>query len=109
MNTPALTDRYYLQRAVDQDGHVLDTLVQRRRDTNAAKAFFRQLLTGLTYAPRVLITIQLNSDEAAKRGLMPTAEHRQHRYLHNRAENSHQPTRQRERRMQGLKSTGQAQ
>jgi putative transposase len=102
-------ERHYLWRAVDQDGQVLDTLVQRRRDKHAAKKFFRKLLKGLTYAPRVLITDKLKSYGAAKRDLLPSIEHRQHRYLNNRAENSHQPTRQRERRMQGFKSPGHAQ
>src|SRR5215472_14707572 len=68
-----------------------------------------QLLKGLTYVPRVIITDKLKSYGAAKRELLPGAEHRQHRYLNNRAEDSHQPTRQRERRMQGFKSAGHAQ
>jgi len=71
--------------------------------------FFRKLLKGLAYVPRVLITDKLKSYGAAKRDLRPDAAHRQHRYLNNRAENSHQPTRQRERRMQGFKSPGHAQ
>jgi putative transposase len=101
--------RHYLWRAVDQNGNVLDILVQRRRDKRAAKKFFRKLLKGLRYVPRVMITDQLKSYGAAKRELLPGVEHRQHRYLNNRAENSHQPTRQRERRMQGFKAPGQAQ
>jgi len=102
-------ERHYLWRAVDQEGHVLDILVQHRRDKRAAKKFFRKLLKGLTYVPRVLITDKLKSYGAAKRELLPGVEHRQHRYLNNRAENSHQPTRQRERRMQRFKSPGHAQ
>jgi putative transposase len=102
-------ERQYLWRAVDQDGHILDILVQPRRDKAAAKRFFRKLLKRLTYVPRVLITDKLKSYEAARRELLSSVEHRQHRYLNNRAENSHQPTRQRERRMQGFKSPGQAQ
>jgi putative transposase len=101
--------RHYLWRAVDQDDHVLDILVQRRRDKQAAKKFFRKLLKGLTYVPRVIITDRLKSYGAALRELLPSVEHRQHRYLNNRAENSHQPTRQRERRMQRFKSAGHAQ
>ena len=89
-------------RAVDQEGHVLDILVQRQRNKQAAKKFFRKLLKGLTYVPRVIITDKLKSYSAAKREMLPGVEHRQHRYLNNRAENSHQPTRQRERRMQGF-------
>jgi putative transposase len=102
-------ERHYLWRAVDQDGNVLDILVQRRRDKIAAKKFFRKLLKGLTHMPRVIITDQLKSYGAAMRESLPRVEHRQHRYLNNRAENSHQPTRQRERRMQGFKSSGHAQ
>src|SRR5215216_6899802 len=101
--------RHYLWRAVDQQGNVLDILVQRRRDKRAAKKFFRKLLKGLMYVPRVIVTDKLKSYGAAKREILPGVEHRQHRYLNNRAENSHQPTRQRERRMQGFKSPGQAQ
>jgi putative transposase len=101
--------RHYLWRAVDQDGHVLDILVQSRRNKIAAKKFFRKLLKGLMYVPRVIITDKLKSYGAAKREILPGVEYRQHRYLNNRAENSHQPTRQRERRMQGFKSPGHAQ
>jgi putative transposase len=101
-------ERHYLWRAVDQEGHVLDILVQRRRDKKAAKKFFRKLLKGLTYVPRVLITDKLKSYGAAKREILPGMEHRQRKYLNNRAENSYQPTRQRERRMQGFKSPGHA-
>jgi putative transposase len=102
-------ERHYLWRVVDQDGNILDILVQRRRDKTAAKRFFRKLLKGLTYVPRVIITDQLKSYGAAKRELLPGVEHRPHRYMNNRAENSHQPTRQRERRMPGFKSPGHAQ
>jgi putative transposase len=101
--------RHYLRRAVNQEGHVLDILVQRRRDKKAAKRFFRKLLKRLTYVPQVIITDQLKSYGAALRDSLPSVEHRQHRYLNNRAENSHQPTRQRERRMQRFKSAGHAQ
>jgi putative transposase len=101
--------RHYLWRAVDQDGHILDILVQPRRDKWAAKRFFRKLLKRLTYVPRVIITDKLRSYGAAKQEVLLSVEHRRHRYLNNRAENSHQPTRQRERRMQGFKSPGHAQ
>src|ERR671928_1156879 len=100
---------HYLWRAVDQDGEILDILVQSRRNAKAAKRFFKKLLKGLHYVPRVIVTDKLKSYGAAKRELLPSVEHRQHRYLNNRAENSHQPTRQRERRMQGFKSPGHAQ
>jgi len=101
--------RHYLWRAVDQDGNVLDILVQRRRDTAAARKFFRKLLKGLRYGPRVVITDKLASYGAAKRAVLPSVEHRQHRRLNNRAENSHQPTRERERRMRRFKSPRHAQ
>jgi putative transposase len=101
-------ERHYLWRAVDQDSHILDILVQRRRDKKAAKKFFRKLLKGLRYTPRVIVTDKLQSYGAAKREMLPGVEYRQHRYLNNRAENSHQPTRQRERRMGRFKSPGHA-
>jgi len=101
--------RFYLWRAVDQDGNVLDILVQSRRNKQAAKKFFRKLLKSLTYVPRLIITDKLKSYGAARREMLPGVEHRQHRSLNNRAENSHQPTRQRERRMQRFKSPGHAQ
>ena len=83
----------YLWRAVDQHGNVLDVLVQSRRNAEAAKRFFRKLLKGLRYVPRVLVTDKLASYGVAHRELMPSVQHRQSRYLNNRAENSHQPTR----------------
>ncbi len=98
-----------LWRAVDQDGTVLDILVQSRRNKRAAKKFFRKLLTGLAYVPRVVITDKLASYDAAKREVLPSVEHRRHKGLNNRAENSHQPTRERERRMRRFKSPGHAQ
>ena len=98
---------HYLWRAVDQAGNVLDILVQSRRNAKAAKRFFRKLLKGLRYAPRVLVTDKLGSYGAAKREIMPGVEHRQSRYLNNRAEVSHQPTRRRERQMQRFKSSSQ--
>ena len=101
--------RHYLWCAVDQDGHVLDILVQSRRNKKAAKKFFQKLLKGLTYVPRVIITDKLKSYGAAKREILPGVEHRQHRYLNNWAENSHQPTRKCERRMRRFKSPGHAQ
>ena len=100
---------HYLWRAVDQDGVVLDILVLGRRDAGAAKRFFERLLKGLQYVPRVLVTDKLRSYGAAQRALLPDVEHRQSRYLNNRAENSHRPTRRRERQMQGFKSAPHAQ
>ena len=101
--------RHYLWRAVDQDGIVLDILVQSRRNAKAAKRFFKKLLKGLQYVPRVVVTDKLASYGAAKREVLPGVEHRQSRYLNNRAEVSHQPTRRRERQMQRFKSPRQAQ
>jgi putative transposase len=101
--------RQYLWRAVDQDGNVLDILVTSRRDAKAATRFFRKLLTGLEYVPRVLITDKLGSYGVAHRRLTPGVEHRRSKYLNNRAENSHQPTRQRERAMKRFTSAGHAQ
>ncbi len=101
--------QHYLWRAVDQDGNVLDILVQSRRTKAAAKKFFRKLLKGCQYVPRVMITDKLGSYEAARKEVMPGVEHRRHRRLNNRAENSHQPTRQRERTMRRFKSPGHAQ
>ena len=97
--------QHYLWRAVDQDGVVLDILVQARRDAKAAKRFFRRLLKGLQYVPRVIVTDKLRSYGVAQRQLLPGVEHRQSRYLNNRAENSHRPTRRRERQMQRFKSS----
>jgi putative transposase len=94
---------------VDQDDHVLDIQVQNRRNKNAAKKCFRKLLKGLTSVPRVVTTDKLTSDGAVKREILPGVDHRQSPYLNNRCENSHRPTRQRERRPQGFKSPGHAQ
>ena len=98
-----------LWRAVDQNGVVLDILVQERRDGAAAKRFFKRLLHELQDRPRRLITDGLRSYGVAKRALLPDVRHRTTRYLNNRAENSHRPTRRRERQMQRFKSPDQAQ
>jgi len=97
---------HYLWRAVDQHGDVLDILVTSRRDAKAATRFFRKLLKGLEYVPQVLVTDKLASYGVAHRRLMPGVEHRRSKYLNNRAENSHQPTRQRERAMKRFRSPG---
>jgi len=99
----------YLWRAVDQDGDVLDILVQSRRDKKAAKKFFRKLLKELRYVPRVIVTDKLRSYSAARTEVMPSVEHVQQKYQNNRAENSHQPTRLRERVMRRFKSARHAQ
>jgi putative transposase len=100
---------HYLWRAVDQDGDVLDILVQRHRDKKGAKKFFRKLLKGLQYVPNVIITDKLRSYSAAKAEVLPSVDHCQDRWQNNRAENSHQPTRLRERVMRRFKSAGHAQ
>jgi putative transposase len=101
--------KHWLWRAVDQHGAVLDILVQSRRNAKAAKRLLRKLLKKQGIAPHVMITDKLASYSAAKREIMPGVGHRQHKGLNNRAENSHQPTRRRERIMKRFKSAGQAQ
>ncbi len=101
-------EKRYLWRAVDQHGHTLDILVTSRRDKRAAKRFLRKLLRDNT-KPRVVVTDKLRSYGAAFRELLPHTEHRQSRYLNNRAENSHQRTRRREQALQRFKSHGHAQ
>ena len=91
--------KHWLWRAVDQNGTVLDILVQSRRNTQAAKRLKRKLLKRQCRAPRVMVTDKLASYGAAKRELMPSVQHRKHKGLNSRAENSHQPTRRRERQM----------
>ena len=104
-----MASRTYLWRAVDQNGVVIDILVQPKRDRFAARRFFCRLLRTAGCRPRVIITDKLRSYAAAKRIVMPRVVHRQHRYLNNRAENSHQPTREREKRMRRFKSAEHAQ
>ena len=102
-------ERHYLWRAVDQDGDVIDILVQRYRNSRAAKRFFRKLLKGQGSTPWKLVTDKLRSYGAAHRNIMPSVDHNTAQYANNLAEVSHQPTRQRERQMRGFKSAGQAQ
>ena len=102
-------ERYYLWRAVDQGGDVLDILVMHRRDARAAKRFFRKLLNGQGGSPWQLVTDKLGSYAAARRDLGLTAAHRTGRYENNRAEVSRQHSRGQERHMRLLKSAGQAQ
>ena len=101
--------RQYLWRAVDQDGEVLDILVQPRRNKHATKKFFHRLLKKLKYVPRLIVTDKLGIYAAAKRKIMPTVKHVRNKGANNRAENSYQPTRERERRMRGFKTSGHAQ
>ena len=102
-------EKHWLWRAVDQNGFVLDVLVQRRRDTRAAQRLMKKLLKSAVTPPRVMITDKLRSYGAARAKMGLRVEHRQHKGLNNRAENSHQPTRRRERIMKRFKSARQAQ
>jgi putative transposase len=102
-------ERHYLWRAMDQDGDVLDILVQKHRNKRAAKRFFRKLLKGLRYAPRRIVTDKLRSYGAARKEVMTDVIHDNDKWQNNQAENSHQPTRQRERQRRRFKSAGQAQ
>ena len=99
----------YLWRAVDQEGSVLDILVQPRRDKEAAARFFKKLLRGATYPRRVVVTDRLTSYIAPCAEFLPNTVHRRYKGLNNRAESSHQSTRDRERRMRGFKSVAHAQ
>jgi putative transposase len=101
--------QHWLWRAVDQNGFVLDVLVQSRRDRTAALRLMRKLLKKLAKAPRVMITDKLKSHGAARKDMHLRFEHRQHKGLNNRAENSHLPTRRRERIMKRFKSPRQVQ
>lgn len=100
---------HWLWRAVDQHGVELDILIQSRRNKAAAGRLLRKLVRKQMRTPRVMITDKLGSYGAAKRDIMPGVEHRQHKGLNNRAENSHQPTRRRERIMKRFKSARHAQ
>ena len=101
--------RHYLWRAVDQDGDLIDILVQPRRDGRAARRFFRKLLKSQRQEPLRLVTDKLGSYRVAHREVMPLVTHDTSRYANNRAGVSHQPTRQRERLMRRFKSPDQAQ
>ena len=102
-------ERFWLWRAVDREGEVLDILVQTRRDKQAALRLMRKLLKQQGHAPSVLVTDKLRSYGCAKRELGLSAHHEQGLRKNNRAENSHQPVRRRERKMQRFKSAGSAQ
>ena len=98
--------QFWLWRAVDDEGEVLDLLVQPRRDKAAAVKLMRKLFKKQGFAPDVLVTDKLRSYSAAKAELGLSARHEQGLRKNNRAENSHQPTRRRERKMQRFKSPG---
>ena len=99
----------YLWRAVDAEGEVLDVLVQTRRNKRAALKLMRKLLKKYGFVPDKLVTDDLRSYGAAASELGIAKRHERGRWRNNRAENSHQPTRRRERKMQGFKSVGSAQ
>jgi len=101
--------RYWLWRAVDNEGTVLDFLVQSRRDTKAAKKLMKSLLKKQKMLPSLIVTDKLRSYHATFRELGLTADHIDNKRANNRAENSHQPVRRRERKMQRFKSLGSAQ
>ena len=98
--------KHWLWRAVDQEGYVLDEVVQSRRNTKAAKRLLIRLMKKKGCLPKRIVTDKLRSYGAARRQVMPTVEHRSHKGLNNRAENSHLPLRKRERAMQGFRSAG---
>ncbi|TAZ87557.1 IS6 family transposase [Rhizobium ruizarguesonis] len=98
--------KHWPWRAVDQDGYVLDEIVQTRRDTKAAKRLLVRLLKKQGLSPKRIVTEKLRSYGAPKRDVMSGVEHRSHKGLNNRAENSHVPLRKRERMMQGSRSVG---
>jgi putative transposase len=100
---------HYLWRAVDSEGTVLDILVQSRRNRRAAYKFFRKILKRQGYTPSVLVTDKYAVYRLAKRKYLPQAEHVTKRWANNRAENSHQSTRERERKRRKFKSAGEAQ
>jgi putative transposase len=101
--------QHYLWRAVDQDGEVVDVFLQARRDGAAAKRFFKRLLRSHRGEPRKIVTDKLRSYGVAHRELMPDVIHDSLQYANNRAEQSHEPTRVRERGMRKFKSVRQAQ
>src|ERR1700674_6079713 len=103
-SSPSMARKRYLWRAVDQEGYVLDEIVQVHRNTKAARRLLTRLLWKQGRPPKRIITDKLGSYGAARRKVMPKVEHRQHKGLNNRAENSHVPVRKRERMMQGFRS-----
>ena len=101
--------QHYLWRAVDQDGEVVDVFLQKKRDGVAAKRFFKRLIRSHGKEPRKIVTDKLRSYAVAHRELMPDVIHDTSQYANNRAEQSHEPTRVRERVMRKFKSFGHAQ
>ena len=100
--------RYWLFRAVDQNGYELDVLLQPRRNKKAVIRFFKQVLKDCQYVPRVMVTDKLKSYKLPCKLLLPNTQHRTHKRLTNRVENAHQPTRRRERQIIRFKSAASA-
>lgn len=96
--------KYWLFRAVDQYGYELDILLQPRRNKKAVIRFFKKVLKGAQYIPRVIVTDKLKSYRYPCKSIFPKTQHRTHKRLNNRVENAHQPTRKRERHMLKFKS-----
>ncbi len=101
--------QHYLWRAIDQDGDIIDVFLQERRDSQAAKKFFKRLIASNQSNPRKIVTDKLGSYRVAHRELIPDTIHDTSQYANNKAELSHQPTRVRERGMRKFKSVVQAQ
>ena len=101
--------QHYLWRAVDQDGEVVDVYLQAKRDGATAKRFFKRLLRSHGNEPRKIVTDKLRSYGVSHREVIPEAVHVTDQYANNRAEQSHESTRVRERGMRKFKSVGQAQ
>lgn len=102
-------ERHYLWRAIDRDGHVLDILVQRRRNARAAKRFFRKMMKNQQRSPNRLVTDRLGNYRVPHREEMPTVPHDTETYANNRIEASHRRARGRERQMKGFRSAGRMQ
>jgi len=100
---------YWLWRLVDTEGEEIEILVQKKRNAKAAVRFLKKALHTVGFLPRVMITDKLKSYEAAKKSILKSTEHRSHKRLNNRCENSHQPTREKERQMRRFKSLASAQ
>ncbi|KIE04874.1 Integrase catalytic region [Candidatus Jidaibacter acanthamoeba] len=94
---------FWLWRAIDNQGQELDILLQKRRNTKAALRFFKKLLKRHNFIPKIIVTDKLRSYGSAKKSILKSSEHRKHKRLNNLIENSHQPTRQRERQMRKFK------
>lgn len=100
---------FWLWRLVDSEGEEIEILLQKRRNAKSAIRFLKRALHRVGVMPRVMVTDKLRSYTKAHRILMKSSDHRSHKRLNNRAENSHQPTREKERQMRGLKTPASAQ